>query len=273
MSDYLNEGAEEEFRQRVRGTAMWAGIGGALMLYFGMNLLTLRLDSKLCMIALHTELWTLRLGGGAMLCVAALCLSGWSVALLFDAIACTAIAILLTFAGGVLLVHGYWDGLLMLLFAALFGNSAFRSWRDYMAWRQLTLMPQVHAEVAVPHPPITDGAHSAVASLRRKKDVRAAAKRASEAANVATARPVTPVRGDATPQRVHVSPPPAVVPVAMEPPEPHAQPGVTESSQPEPSPTTSEPAEPTPTSEPDTEPAEGFLAALAREDKKDQPKE
>jgi len=222
--DPIDEAYLAGFRQRVRSTAFWATIGGGLMLYFGIGQWITPPISPLYAAAAHTYIWTLRIGGGAMLAVAGLCLTGWGPALLLDAAACGLIAILLAFAGALFLSNGETNGLLSLVFALLFGGAGRQSWDLFVGRPRSveTTMPDERTESAAASQPPHEtgaGARSLLEAIRRQR------------------------QGSSTP----AASPPARPPQAQ--PAPEAPP----------------PARPLAAAE--VEPAEGFLAELAREDK------
>ncbi len=128
-----DETGQVAFRQQVRSTALWAAVGGGLMLYFGLGEWIVPTISPRYTAAAHTYIWTLRIGGGAMLAIAALCLTGWGPALLLDAVACSVIAVLLALCGAVFLGNGDVNGLLSLVFALLFGTAGRQSWNSFVS--------------------------------------------------------------------------------------------------------------------------------------------
>jgi hypothetical protein len=122
-SDPISNVRQGEFTRRVRGTAFWAAIAAGLMLYFGSMVFISHLDSKAYAAALDARMWTLRIGGGAMVLVAVLCIAGLSVGLLVDAFACAAIAAMLGLTGAIYLVNDDMEGILSLIFALIFGGA------------------------------------------------------------------------------------------------------------------------------------------------------
>ncbi len=120
-----------DFRARVRATALWAAIGGGLMLYYGMIQLGAVSGSPLYRSAVAAWVQTLRIGGGAMVLVAGLCLTGRAGALLLDSIVCGVVAVMLGLTGAVFLPNGDLDGILSLVFAAVFGGAGRNSWQEF----------------------------------------------------------------------------------------------------------------------------------------------
>jgi len=67
MSDGWNDADgmyAADYRAKVRATALWAAIGGGLMLYFGSSTFTSLLNSPAYAASLMARTWTLRIGGG-----------------------------------------------------------------------------------------------------------------------------------------------------------------------------------------------------------------
>jgi hypothetical protein len=229
--DTVDDAQRAAFRQRVRGTAFWAIIGGGLMLYFGIGPWVIPTISPLYTAAAQAYIWTLRIGGGAMIAVAALCLTGWSLALLVDAVACAWIAMVLALTGAVFLSNGETNGLLSLVFAIMFGGAGRQSWNTFLARPRPTgtgeSQPWTDVAPAHPAPPKTEAeveikGHSVIEAIRRRRQGETAATLPP------TTRPIRPPPPQETPR------PPKQAP------------------------------EPPPA---DAEPAGGFLAALGREDR------
>lgn len=131
--DSMGELHAADFRRRVRATAFWALIGGGLMVWFGSGGWVIPSISPIYTATATAFVWTLKIGGGVMLAVAALCLTGAGVALLFDAVACMVIALLLAVCGAVFMTNGELNGLLMLVFAVMFGAAGRQSWGAFAA--------------------------------------------------------------------------------------------------------------------------------------------
>ena len=239
-SCFGNEMGAADFRQRVRGTALWAAIGGGLMLYFGMYGFTSLLNSPLYAAALDARTWTLRIGGGAMLTIAGLCLTGWSGALLIDAVVCAGIVLMLALTGLVFLMNGDWEGILSLIFAAVFGAAGNQSWQLFAARPRRpddspAALPDADERMAKPVPDIDVGRHTVLEAIRRRRQ--------SDAVQVPTATAESTVG-------------PAVDPT----------PGIRAA------PSRCDPATPPPTPAKPDEPEGGFLAALGRQDDKPPPR-
>ncbi|MGB9626330.1 MAG: hypothetical protein ACPMAQ_15870, partial [Phycisphaerae bacterium] len=119
-------------------------------------------------------IWTLRVGGGAMLAIAALCLTGWGPALLLDAVACGLIAVLLALCGAVFLGNREVNGLLSLVFALLFGAAGRQSWNSFVS-RPRAMEAPVRDEGSEAGPvgqgPRTPdaGTHSLAETMRRRR--------------------------------------------------------------------------------------------------------
>jgi len=116
----------------IRGIAVWTAICGAFMLYYGLREWESLLDSPLYAFAVHTWAWTLRIGGGAMLVIALLALTGMKIAARIDAVASVVVALMFAFTGVIFLFHGDNDGILSLIFTAVFAHAGWRSWRLWM---------------------------------------------------------------------------------------------------------------------------------------------
>lgn len=233
-TDSIGHVRREEFTRRVRGTAFWAAIAGGLMLYFGRFEFESRLDSQVYAAAIDARMWTLRIGGGCMLFVTVLCLAGSGVGLLVDALACAGVAVMLALTGGAFLINRDSEGILSLIFALVFGAAGWRSWQDYRARPRAVTdgfsAPSAECAGREPAEPVAGTGHHAIVEAMRKR-------RGQES-------PTPP----ATPSVPLVATPEARVSAAAPPP------------------VRSSAAPASPVSSPN-EPAEGFLAALAREEK------
>ena len=129
-------------RQRVRATAVWAGIGAALLLYFGYTYIFFSSDEPAARIGTVILQNTLQLGGWALVVATVGLAVGMRQALIYDAVV-TALIGLCFVTGGVLwLVAGVgFQGLLYVVFGVVFVSAGRNSWREY-AW--------VSAAAAVP---------------------------------------------------------------------------------------------------------------------------
>ncbi|HNQ23723.1 MAG TPA: hypothetical protein PKK06_11570 [Phycisphaerae bacterium] len=116
----------------VRQTAGPAAIAAACLLIFGYYV-SGAFGSSLFLVAHSIMLWTLRIGGVAMVISAAWCWWGRPSALLFDGVAAIVIGMLLLVSAALMIVAGAM-GLaqaLYLVFGYLFVSSGARSWRTY----------------------------------------------------------------------------------------------------------------------------------------------
>lgn len=118
---------------QLRQTALSAAVSGALMLFFGFRDIQ-GLDSEAYNQVIDVFVWTLRIGGFAMLLSAALCLLQFPVALAYDALAAALIGLLLIGeALGMIAIARSADILdvLLLLFGVMFVRSGWVSWASY----------------------------------------------------------------------------------------------------------------------------------------------
>lgn len=122
-----------EYTRRVRATSFWAFLGGALLLYFGVRLrgLTSNLDSPTYAQSLVLYVWSLRIGGAAMIVAGAACLTGRAIAVLFDAVVCAVTGVALVIVLVTWIANGDSDWLLTAIIAAMFLVAAAHSWRDF----------------------------------------------------------------------------------------------------------------------------------------------
>jgi hypothetical protein len=138
MNDQGISGAQAgAVRRRVRANVFWPAVAGALMLYFGLGDWIIPEISRVYTAAAYLYVWTLKAGGFAMLAVAGICLAGLRTGLLIDAVASGLIVVGLALPGVVFTLRGELNGILSLVFAALFGAAAVHSWREWVALRAL----------------------------------------------------------------------------------------------------------------------------------------
>lgn len=121
-------------REEMSQVAFGAAIGAALMLYvgFGMNLSGIS-DSALYNGSVAAFTWTMKIGGALMGLSALLLYLGWEPSLFFDAILTGVVGVVLIGSGGVWMLHQDMQGILSLIFGAMFLVSARRSWLLYIA--------------------------------------------------------------------------------------------------------------------------------------------
>ncbi|MCK4660210.1 MAG: hypothetical protein KAV82_11870 [Phycisphaerae bacterium] len=124
-------GHDTMIRSAVRRNTIWALGAASIMLYFGIYS---RIPEE--SIAPQFQGWmlfvyTLRIGGGAMLVSAVLSFIGIRSALLVDALISMLIASGLAISSALIYRDSSRQALFDLLFAAMFAYSGYRNWREY----------------------------------------------------------------------------------------------------------------------------------------------
>jgi hypothetical protein len=121
-------------RQQMGLVAFSALIGAALMLYvgFGRNLRGIS-DSNLYNLSVDAFTWAMKIGGCLMAAMAVLLWAGWRHSLVADAVLAAAIGAVMLMCGGIWMMHSDLQGMLLIIFAMLFLNSAKGSWEGHRA--------------------------------------------------------------------------------------------------------------------------------------------
>ncbi len=116
-----------------RGNAIYAAIGAALLLYYGFGVgLVGTSGSAVYNVSVDVCTLAMKSGGVAMACIAAACMAGIAKALLFDAVVAIGIGVVFALCGATwLLTTGDWEGLLFLVFGAMFISSGRQCWNAY----------------------------------------------------------------------------------------------------------------------------------------------
>jgi len=178
-----NETARPRFdvAAQLRQTATSAFIAGVLMLLFGYYLYSGNYrgvtDSQVYNASVVVFVWTLLVGGAAMLLSAVLCLLQSRWALLFDAVATGSIGALLLVIGVIQITSGGADlnTILMLVFGVMFLRSASISWGGYRDLPGGLASPDAdepekgREEAASPEPAAPDKAEAMKHLLERKE--------------------------------------------------------------------------------------------------------
>ena len=142
-----------ESKQRVRATALWAGLGAVIMLFFGYRGEWEFPDSNPMRTGAMIFVYTLKIGGWVMAVEALWLLTGARAALFCDGAVTMLIGLLLV-AGGLLMTPGsIGKAVLFILFGLLFIHSGLRSWRDAKACSHPSPEGQ---SIDLPTPPVAD---------------------------------------------------------------------------------------------------------------------
>ncbi len=120
-------------RQRVRGLAIWAGVGAALLLYFGYAYgFVYPADDRAAQVGALLLAGALKGGGWAMAGATLWLATGRRAALIGDAVVTALVGLLFAVGGALWLVSGVnLQGVLFVVFGAIFVQSARGSWREY----------------------------------------------------------------------------------------------------------------------------------------------
>jgi len=118
--------------RRVRSNAVWAGIGAALLLYFGYSTVFLSSDAWTVRAGALVIQYTLKAGGWALALATAWLATGMRPALRFDAVVSVLIGVGFLSGGALLLVAGPdLQSMLYVVFAVMFLGAGRNSWREH----------------------------------------------------------------------------------------------------------------------------------------------
>jgi hypothetical protein len=243
-------------RQQMSEIAFSAAIGAALMLFAGFYLNMRGIgDSAFYNLSVNGFTWMMKIGGGLMGLVALLLWAGVRPVLAADAVLTLGIGGLMIAIGGVWLVNGDFEGLLLLIFAAVFIRSGWGSWIVYRGLGPGAIAPiadedepsSTPPQVVAVDPSTRQAAMDRLLASKKREGSTGAGPEQKEATPASTtARPVVAERQPIGVERE--------APAESPPPSPEPEPAQRSASEQPPS-----PDEPTP---------DGFLAQLGRDDAK-----